>query len=228
MAQRIVLAVDADITGGLDAARRCARQLSYELQEPVLVVDVTGAQLDVIRATALREEGLVSEQELVAGLRSQAPSAAPMAPAPFVWRDDGRPDWGNMWQSFCELALFGGPPHRGEDQPLRAANEADVSPSRADDDAIAEIQRGIRETTGLESELAELGWLAVYCDSPKMAAWLCATILLENVEARCIDTRLLVPAAPDFELKDQVKSIITVLAKTHHYWQAHLAATTTA
>ena len=32
----------------------------------------------------------------------------------------------------------------------------------------------------------------------------------------------LVPAGPDYELADQVKSIITVVAKTHHYWQAHI------
>jgi sirohydrochlorin cobaltochelatase len=56
-----------------------------------------------------------------------------------------------------------------------------------------------------------------------MAAWHCASILLENVGARVEDDRLLVPAGPHFGLKDEVKSIITVVAKTHHYWQAHVA-----
>jgi sirohydrochlorin cobaltochelatase len=55
-----------------------------------------------------------------------------------------------------------------------------------------------------------------------MAAWLCAAIILENVDARCEEERLLLPAGADFELADQVKSVITVLAKTHHYWQAHV------
>jgi sirohydrochlorin cobaltochelatase len=152
-------------------------------------------------------------------------AAAPMAPAPFVWREDGRPDWGTMWSGFCELALYGGPPHRGEDQALRAASpEAAPNPEL---DAITEIQRGIWETTGLVAEPVDAGWLAVACDSPRMAAWLCATILLENVEARCEGDRLLVPASGSFELKDQVKSVITVVAKTHHYWQAHLAARAT-
>jgi sirohydrochlorin cobaltochelatase len=55
-----------------------------------------------------------------------------------------------------------------------------------------------------------------------MAAWLCATIILENVDARVKGSRLLVPAGPGFVLEDQVKSVITVVAKTHHYWQEHL------
>ena len=52
---------------------------------------------------------------------------------------------------------------------------------------------------------------------------MCAAIILENVDARIEEERLLVPAGPDYELKDQVKSIITVVAKTHHYWQAQIA-----
>jgi sirohydrochlorin cobaltochelatase len=56
-----------------------------------------------------------------------------------------------------------------------------------------------------------------------MAAWLCATIILENVEARSDEERLLVPADSSFALEDQVKSVITVVAKTHHYWSAHTA-----
>jgi hypothetical protein len=150
-----------------------------------------------------------------------AVSSAPMAAAPFLWRADGRPDWGAMWSSFCELALFGGPPHRGPDSAL-VAGEAGGG-ARGAPDAVAELRRGIWETTGLYSEPAAPGWLAVTCSSPRMAAWLCATIILENVDARCDEERLLVPADPRFALEDQVKSVITVVAKTHHYWSAHLA-----
>ncbi len=53
---------------------------------------------------------------------------------------------------------------------------------------------------------------------------MCAAIILENVAARVDDERLLVPAGPGYQLKDEVKSIITVVAKTHHYWSAHVAA----
>ena len=121
-----------------------------------------------------------------------------------------------------ELALYGGPPHRGEEAALTAP--ASFGAPVEGFDAIAEIQRGIWETSGLRAEPSpHPGWLAVTCHSPKMAAWLCATILLENVEARCEGDKLLLPAAADFELKNQVKSVITVVAKTNHYWQAHLA-----
>jgi sirohydrochlorin cobaltochelatase len=147
--------------------------------------------------------------------------AAPMPAAPFLWRPDGRPDWRAMWTSFCELALFGGPPHRGPESALVAGPAAD--PGTDGSDAVEEIRRGIWETTGLYSEPSAPGWLAVTCESPRMAAWLCATIILENVDARCDEERLLVPADPSFTLSDQVKSVITVVAKTHHYWSAHAA-----
>jgi sirohydrochlorin cobaltochelatase len=146
--------------------------------------------------------------------------AKSMSSAPFLYREDGRPDWGAMWSGFCELALFGGPPHRGEDSALRAS-DAPLEESMVD--AIDEIKRGIYETTGLLSSTAEAGWLAVHCDSTKMAAWLSAVIILENVDARCEGETLLVPARADYALKDQVKSIITVVAKANHYWKAHVA-----
>jgi len=144
----------------------------------------------------------------------------PMSSAAFVYREDGRPDWGSMWTSFCELALYGGPPHRGEANPLTAPS----APQQltADMKAVQEIIRGIYETTGLEAQPAEPGWIAVTCHSRKMAAWLCATIIIENVEARCEGDRLLLPASPDFTLEKQIKSVIVVVAKTNHYWQAHV------
>ena len=72
-------------------------------------------------------ETLDAAQPLVrrgsARIRELAPPASPdagaMAAAPFVWRE-GRPDWGAMWTTFCDLALHGGPPHRGPEQALRA------------------------------------------------------------------------------------------------------------
>ena len=147
--------------------------------------------------------------------------AAPMSSAPFLYRDDGQPDWGTMWQGFCELALYGGPPHR-------AAVDALVMPAVApaelvEDTMIDEITRGILETTGQTATPAPGGWLAVQCDSKRMAAWLSAVIILENVDARCDGDVLFVPGDRGFQLKDQVKSVITVVAKANHYWQEHIA-----
>jgi sirohydrochlorin cobaltochelatase len=143
-----------------------------------------------------------------------------MSAAPFVWRPDGRPDWRAMWETFCDLALHGGPPHRGADRALRlpyvAAEDATPDPAM-----LAEIRRGIWETTGLFAEVAAPGWLGVTCDSPAMAAWLAEAIAHENVEARADHDRLLLVAGPGYRLDDEVKSVITVVAKTHHYWDAH-------
>ena len=151
------------------------------------------------------------------------PDAAPMAAAPFVWRPDGRPDWRAMWESFCDLALHGGPPHRGPDRALRApSTPGDAAAS--DPAMVAEMRRGIWETTGLFAESPEPGWLAVTCESPAMAAWLASAIALENVDARVEEDRLLLPAGPGYRLDDEVKGVITVVAKTHHYWDAHLVS----
>jgi Ni2+-binding GTPase involved in maturation of urease and hydrogenase len=139
-----------------------------------------------------------------------------MSSAPFVWRADGRPDWRAMWTSFCDLALHGGPPHRGPDQPLIRGAGAGSDP-----EMVAEMRRGIWETTGLYSELVSPDWIAVTCESPAMADWLGTATAPENVEARVEADRLLLPAGPRFRLEDEVKSIITVVAKTHHYWTMH-------
>jgi len=146
--------------------------------------------------------------------------AESMSSAPFVWLSDGRPDWGGMWTTFCELALFGGPPQRGPQSALRAP-----APGVACDEAmLAEMRRGIWETTGLYAESREAGRLVVSCESPQMAEWMATAIALENVEARSDEDRIVLPAGPGYRIDDEVKSIITVVAKTHHYWQAHIMA----
>ena len=113
-----------------------------------------------------------------------------MASAPFVWRRDGRPDWGAMWTTFCDLALHGGPPQRGALQALRGPSVDDRA-ARSAPEIAAELRRGIEETTGLSVEAAEPGWIAITCASARMAAWLCAAIILENVDARVEGARLL-------------------------------------
>jgi len=144
--------------------------------------------------------------------------AQSMSSAPFVWHPDGRPDWASMWTTFCELALFGGPPQRGPDSALRAPENGGA----CDDAMLAEMRRGIWETTGLYAEASVPNRLAVSCDSPAMAEWMAKAIALENVEARAEEDRVVLPAGPGYRIEDEVKSIITVVAKTHHYWQAHV------
>jgi hypothetical protein len=216
---RHILVLDSSLPADrLDLCRAFATELATELDGPVTVATVSSGIVDRVRAVVSAD--LASESvDVTAPPRVDR---SPMGSAPFVWREDGRPDWGAMWTTFCELALYGGPPHRGEDNPLRSPHETSASDSAIDPDIVAEMRRGIWETTGLFAEPADRGWIAVTCLSSRMAAWLCATIILENVDARCEEERLLLPLAADFRLEDQVKSVITVLAKTHHYWQAHV------
>ena len=146
--------------------------------------------------------------------------AAPMAAAAFVWREDGRPDWGSMWTSFCDLALHGGPPHRGIEHALCDPGTAGAD-AASESGMVAEMRRGIWETTGLFAEPQPPSWIAVSCESRAMAEWVGAAIVLENVAARVEADRVLLPAGPRFRLEDEVKSIVTVVAKTHHYWAMH-------
>ena len=217
---RIVVVLESAVPPAVHAAcADVAAGLADRLRMPVTLAAIPACCLEALRPTLGRaRESRVSDI-------APAPPPAPMSSAPFVVRDDGRPDWGAMWESFCELALYGGPPHRGPDAPLRAPDGAEASPASSPA-MLDELRRGIWETTGLYAEPAAPGWLSVTCDSPRMAAWLCATIILENVDARIEDDRLLVPAGPNYRLEDEVKSIITVVAKTHHYWQAHITGDT--
>lgn len=202
--------------------RELATSFATFLGEPV---EFVFARPESLTAARMGAEPSPSDPP-VEVLAPQQPVGASMSSADFVYQPDGRPDWRAMWEGFCELALYGGPPHRGADSALEAA-PADA-PATEDFDAIDEIRRGIWVTTGLYSEQAEPGWLTITCGSRAMAAWMCATIILENVEAKFDEERLLVPASPSFTLKDEVKSVITVVAKTHHYWTAHAIQQTAA
>ncbi|HTO11549.1 MAG TPA: hypothetical protein VMQ51_08250 [Candidatus Binatia bacterium] len=223
MAGRLLLVVDAAVSPEVQqACADLAARLADKAGMPVSVAAVPVSRLDAMHDT-LRRDAEARRREYAPAPRPD--SAAPMSSAPFVWNAEGRPDWGSMWTTFCELALYGGPPQRGPESALRgpqSALRASAGPADSDAEMLAEMRRGIWETTGLYAEPAAPGWLAVTCDSPTMAAWLCAAIILENVDARVEDDRLLLPAGPGYTLEDEVKSIVTVVAKTHHYWQAHV------
>ena len=146
--------------------------------------------------------------------------AAPMPAGPIVYREDGRIDWNNMWDSFCVLALDGGPAHRAE--MLQAPLNPDTN-SETYQFAAAEISRGIWEVAQLTAVPAEPGWLQIGCQSTGQARWLAEAIVEENVQARHQGYWLYVPVGDDFRLKKEIKNVITAVAKTTHYWQIHLA-----
>jgi sirohydrochlorin cobaltochelatase len=46
-------------------------------------------------------------------------------------------------------------------------------------------------------------------------------IVVENVMARREGTTLYLPAGPRFTLGGEIRNVVTVVAKTHHYWVEH-------
>jgi sirohydrochlorin cobaltochelatase len=55
-----------------------------------------------------------------------------------------------------------------------------------------------------------------------MAGWLLRAIVMENVAARAEGHLLDLPASPGFRLAKEIKNVITVIAKTCHYWTGHM------
>jgi sirohydrochlorin cobaltochelatase len=65
------------------------------------------------------------------------------------------------------------------------------------------------------------GWIGMECQSEAMALWLLRAIVVENISVRREDKTLYFPAGPDFRLEKEIKNVITVIAKTNHYWLEH-------
>ena len=146
----------------------------------------------------------------------------PMRSAGLKYAADGRVAWDEMWGSFCDLAMAGGPPHKGA--LLGPGRESDIDADfDAYDDAAEEICRGIRLVTGLRAYVSpNPGWIRVSCQGDAMAGWLLRAIVTENVAARRQGAMLDLPAAPQFRLDKEIKNVITVTAKTCHYWVGHV------
>jgi hypothetical protein len=146
----------------------------------------------------------------------------PMGSAGLKYDADGRVAWNEIWQSFCDLALAGGPPHKGRLLAPGTAEEIASQPDRYHA-VTSEICRGITMATGLPSDpSSEPGWIHVGCDSDGMAGWLLRAITVENVAVRAEGSVLDLPAGPAYRLEKEIKNIVTVIAKTCHYWSGHM------
>ncbi len=164
----------------------------------------------------------VSPDQLPPRYRSGKPvSSAPMGSAPMRYADDGQVAWDQMWTDFCDLAMAGGPPHRGT--PLEPVPLADIQADPAAyEQVVAEIERGLRLVTGLTTvRSTPPGWVGLCCTDEEMAHWLLLAIQRENVCVRQQGTLLFLPAGPAFQLEKEIKNVITAVAKTHHYWLEH-------
>jgi hypothetical protein len=134
----------------------------------------------------------------------------------------GQVPWDKIWTSFCDLAMAGGPPHRGK--LLEAVTAQDVIVDLPTyESVVQEIRRGIEMVTGLPTlKAVALGWVGVVCENETMAIWLMRAIIVENVMVRREGPVLFLPAGPAFRVKKEIKNVITSVAKTVHYWRAHL------
>jgi hypothetical protein len=134
---------------------------------------------------------------------------------------DGRVAWNDIWATFCDLAMAGGPPHKGT--LLEPAQPAAIDAARGQYDLVVrEICRGIGMVTGLTAEEGEPGWIRLRCHDTTMAGWLLRAIVMENVSARADGVTLELPAGPTYRLEKEIKNVITVIAKTCHYWVGHV------
>ena len=147
----------------------------------------------------------------------------PMKSAGLKYGPDGRVAWDQIWGSFCDLAMAGGPPHKGTLLEPGRPDAIAAEPSRYDE-VVDEICRGITLASDLPAQPSpDAGWVRVDCYSDTMASWLLRAIVMENVAARCKGRDVLLPAAPHFQLDKEIKNVVTVIAKTTHYWMGHMS-----
>ena len=146
----------------------------------------------------------------------------PMRSAGLKYDADGQVAWDQIWGSFCDLAMAGGPPHKGT--LLEPGKQAEIDAAFDRYDEVAdEICRGIRMVTGLRAYVApDPGWICVTCHGDAMAGWLVRAIAMENVAVRRRGAILELPVSPQFRLDKEIKNVITVIAKTCHYWLGHI------
>lgn len=167
-----------------------------------------------------RMRTLLPEQYQEPGLDIQPVS---MGSAGLKFGPDGRVAWDEIWQSFCDLALAGGPPHKGTLlEPGRAAEIA-AAPDRYQE-VVDEICRGVTMASELPATDSPVpGRVRVSAYSDTMADWLLRAVTMENVAvSRAGEFDLDLPAAPHFRLEKEIKNVVTVIAKTTHYWMGHM------
>src|SRR6202051_2988900 len=153
--------------------------------------------------------------------RYEAVQPVSMGSAGLKYGPDGKVAWDAIWGSFCDLAMAGGPPHKGT---LLEPGSKEEIEAQADQygAVVDEICRGIALVTGLCAEAAPVaGWVRMYCTSAAMAGWLARAIVMENVSASFKGLALHLPAGPAFRMEKEIKNVVTAVAKTCHYWRDH-------
>jgi hypothetical protein len=149
----------------------------------------------------------------------------PMKSAGLKFDADGQVAWDEIWGTFCDLAMAGGPPHKGT--LLEPGAPEAVAAQRDRYEAVAaEICRGLTLATDLEARPSpDPGWVRLTSLNDGMGGWLLRAIVMENVAVRVEGALVDLPAAPHFRLEKEIKNVVTVAAKTCHYWLGHMPLT---
>ena len=175
--------------------------------------------IGTVKALELRIRTLLPEQYQDS---YQDVQPVPMRSAGLQYDSDGNVAWDRIWGSFCDLAMAGGPPHKGALLEPGTQEEIDAQFVRYDE-VVEEIRRGVKMVTGLRAYPSPTpGWVSVTCLGDAMAGWLVRAIVMENVAARHAGAVLELPASPHFRIDKEIKNVITVIAKTCHYWAGHM------
>lgn len=147
-----------------------------------------------------------------------------MGSAELRYDSEGKVAWDRIWTTFCDLALAGGPPHRGT--LLEPVSEAEVmTEPRRYGEVVAEISRAIGLTASLPVVNGYApGWIGVRCGGLEEAAWLQFAVTAENVSARRRHNVLQLPAGPAFRVQKEIKNVVVALLKASHYWDGHLTS----
>jgi len=163
---------------------------------------------------------IVLPEEYQDSYEEMAPVA--MGAAALKYAADGTVAWDEIWGSFCDLAMAGGPPHKGTLLEPATPDEIAGRPDRYHE-VVDEICRGITMVTDLPARESPVpGWIRVSSFSDAMAGWLLRAIVTENVAVRADGMALELPASPAFRLEKEIKNVVTVIAKTCHYWTGHM------
>jgi sirohydrochlorin cobaltochelatase len=103
-----------------------------------------------------------------------------MGAADLCYNDDGSVAWDEMWTNFCDLALAGGPSHRGMLlEPVTP--DAVAADPEGYQQVITELTHGIQLVTGLAVvESRSPGWIGVDCAHEEMALWMLRAIVVED------------------------------------------------
>ncbi len=149
---------------------------------------------------------------------NQSSKNIPMSAAPYVYDEIGAIAWDKMWNNFCILAKEGGPPHRGTKLAFKSDNTTNTTDNYIE--ATKEITRAYKQLIPYAFQFNKQGNVEIKLTTPNMAKWFADIINSENVSCAQNQNTITLPVNDDFT-SAEIKNIVTVTAKVHHYWKNH-------